>query len=61
MQGATEVHAKPDTERRIRARTPLARRARLEELVGPVVFLASDAASYVTGATLFVDGGYSAA
>jgi NAD(P)-dependent dehydrogenase (short-subunit alcohol dehydrogenase family) len=61
MQGLGVEHAKPETERRIESRTPMRRRARLEELVGPVVFLASDAASYVTGAVLFVDGGYTAA
>jgi len=43
--------------REVESRTPLRRIGRLEELVGPVVFLASDAANYVTGQTLFVDGG----
>ncbi|WPP43401.1 glucose 1-dehydrogenase [Paenibacillus hunanensis] len=40
-------------------RTPLKRIGAMEELVGPVVFLASDAAGYMTGQTLMVDGGMS--
>lgn len=40
-------------------RTPLNRIGSLEEVVGPVVFLASDAAKYMTGQTLLVDGGMS--
>jgi NAD(P)-dependent dehydrogenase (short-subunit alcohol dehydrogenase family) len=39
-------------------RTPMARFGKLEELVGAVVFLASDAASFVTGHLLAVDGGF---
>ena len=47
-------------ERFVKERTPLARRGRAEELIGPVVFLASEAASYVTGCVLAVDGGWTA-
>ncbi|MDP9727516.1 SDR family NAD(P)-dependent oxidoreductase [Alicyclobacillus tolerans] len=39
------------------ARTPMRRVGELHELIGPTVFLLSEASSYVTGQTLFVDGG----
>lgn len=42
------------------ARTPLGRWGNVEELAGAAVFLASDAASFVTGHMLYVDGGVTA-
>ena len=41
----------------IASRTPMRRIGELHEIVGPVMFLASDAASYITGHDLLVDGG----
>lgn len=41
-------------------RTPMGRRAEPEEMVGPAVFLLSDAAGFITGQCLVADGGWSA-
>ncbi len=40
------------------ARTPMSRFGKTEELIGAAVYLASDAASFVTGQTIVVDGGF---
>ncbi len=49
--------ADPAKRERMSARVPLGRLGEPDDLAGPVVFLASDMARYVTGAALLVDGG----
>jgi len=55
------IKSSPEALKTITSRVPLGRMGKPEEIAAAVVFLASDEASYVTGATLFVDGGYLAA
>ena len=50
----------PDFVKRLADKVPMGRIGRQKEIVGSVVFLASDEASYVTGHTLVVDGGWTA-
>ena len=52
------INADPATHAWLRERTSLGRAGQPHEVAGAVLFLMSDAASYVTGHTLAVDGGY---
>lgn len=53
------LHDDPSYQRQWGDVVPLGRTADPEEMVGAAVFLASAEASYVTGQTLYVDGGWS--
>ncbi len=54
----TKVLDIPERMEAIIRRTPMGRIGTLDEMVGAVVFLASDAAKFVTGVTIPVDGGF---
>jgi 3-oxoacyl-[acyl-carrier protein] reductase len=57
---ATKFHdefTKPEVRQRVAGMTPLGREGRAEEVAGLVVYLASDAASFVNGANVDINGG----
>ncbi|QQR41011.1 SDR family NAD(P)-dependent oxidoreductase [Devosia rhizoryzae] len=60
----TELTAKnlsdPDFRNWVLSKIKLGRLGRVEDLMGPIVFLASDAAALITGTSLLVDGGWTA-
>lgn len=56
--GGVEGGQDAEFKRKFCARVPLGRMAEADDLAGPLLFLASDASSYVTGIELCVDGGF---
>ncbi len=58
---ATPMNTRPevaDARKQFEADTPMGRMASVDELVGPAIFLLSDASSFCTGIDLLVDGGF---
>ena len=55
----SKIKQNQNFKKKYNLKTPLGRMARADEIASPVIFLASDEASYVTGANYFVDGGFS--
>ncbi|WP_439618842.1 SDR family NAD(P)-dependent oxidoreductase [Shinella sp.] len=57
---AEQTFANPERVRWIEEKIKLGRMGELEDIMGPVTFLASDAAAMITGSALMVDGGWTA-
>ncbi len=55
-----ELFSNPEFYGNLIKKVPINRTAKPAEIVGPAIFLASEASSFVTGATLLVDGGFCA-
>jgi NAD(P)-dependent dehydrogenase (short-subunit alcohol dehydrogenase family) len=53
----TTAKLTPDVREKVLATLPMRRLADVEDIANAVAFLASDVAAYITGDTLFVDGG----
>jgi len=51
------IWSNPEVEKNIASRIPKGRLAEPEEIVGSVLFLCSEDSSYITGTTIYVDGG----
>lgn len=60
IMDSVTAHDDPASDERINTFTPLGRRGTVEEIAAPYAFLASPAASYITGTILAADGGYTA-
>jgi NAD(P)-dependent dehydrogenase (short-subunit alcohol dehydrogenase family) len=52
-----DIFTEPETNKRLKAKTPAGRLGELDELQGAAIFLASPASNFVTGETIRVDGG----
>ena len=58
--GTAHIKADPELEKKYAANIPLGRISEPEDLIGACIYLASEASDFVTGQTIYVDGGLTA-